>query len=275
MLEDENDSPKETQLTTEEEKKEEEEEKKEEEDDKKEEKEPKEEENKTENFEKTEIPENKSEKIKENEEDIKIEKKTKIDLNENDDKEEISTSKKNDLNEIKKNSEIETNSNKNYINNLFIPDQTYDLLLDDNGNPNLSENSIFVIDNNSELNIKIMNNIKISNELNLVSNCYKEFPNLNFEEELKPYIKIEKKNIDLMNEEEIELPLNKVNDYIIEPDKVNIMIYFRVQFIKSGIYTFYLLYREKDTRKYKLTFPFKILVNPIFYLGKDEKKMKK
>ena len=42
-----------------------------------------------------------------------------------------------------------------------------------------------------------MNNIKISNELNLVSNCYKEFPSLNFEEELKPFIKVEKKNIDI------------------------------------------------------------------------------
>ena len=230
MLEDENDSPKETQLTTEEEKKEEE---------------PKEEETKIENIEKTEIPENLSDKKKENEEDIKNEKKTKIDLNENDDKEEISTSKKNDLNEIKKISEIETDSNKNYINNSFIPEQTYDLLLDDNGNPNLNENSIFVIDNNSELNIKIMNNIKISNELNLISNCYKEFPNLNFEEELKQYVKIEKKNIDITNEEETELPLNKINDYIIEPDKINIMIYFRVQFIKSGIYTFYYYIEKK------------------------------
>ena len=218
MLEDENDSPKETQLTTEEEKKEEE----------IKEEEIKIEDNKIENIEKTKIEENISEKIKENKEDIKIEKKTKIELNENDDKEEISTSKKNDLNEIKKISEID--SNKNYVNNLFIPDQTYDLLLDDNGNPNLNENSIFVIDNNSELNIKIMNNIKISNELNLISNCYKEFPNLNFEDELKQYIKIEKKNIDIINEDENELPLNKINDYIIEPDKINIMIYFKVQY---------------------------------------------
>ena len=38
-----------------------------------------------------------------------------------------------------------------------------------------------------------MNNIKISNELNLISNYRKEFPNFHFKEELKQYVKIEKK----------------------------------------------------------------------------------
>ena len=44
-----------------------------------------------------------------------------------------------------------------------------------------------------------MNKINISNELNLVSNYYKEFPSLHFEEELKPFIKVERKNIDITN----------------------------------------------------------------------------
>ena len=220
---------------------------------------------KTEEFNKEDIKDIKNEK-----EEIKKDNKKEIEI----EKEEISTSKKPEKNSSQLINEIPpSNSNNLYLNNDFIPEQEYDILLDDNGNPNLNENSIFVIDNNSELNIKIMNNIKISNELNLVSNCYKEFPSLNFEEELKPFIKVEKKNIDITNsiDDEIELPLKKINDYRIEPEKVNIMIYFRIQFLKSGIYTFYLLYREKDTRKLKLTNPFKILVNPVINLGINEK----
>ena len=220
---------------------------------------------KTEEFNKEDIKVIKNEK-----EEVKKDKKNEIEI----EKEEISTSKKPEKNSSQLINEIPpSNSNNLYLNNDFVPEQEYDILLDDNGNPNLNENSIFVIDNNSELNIKIMNNIKISNELNLVSNCYKEFPSLNFEEELKPFIKVERKNLDVTNsiDDEIELPLKKINDYRIEPEKVNIMIYFRIQFLKSGIYTFYLLYREKDTRKLKLTNPFKILVNPVIYLGINEK----
>ena len=56
-----------------------------------------------------------------------------------------------------------------------------------------------------------MNKINISNELNLVSNYYKEFPSLHFEEELKPFIKVERKNIDITNsiDDEIVLLLKK------------------------------------------------------------------
>ena len=86
---------------------------------------------KTEEFNKEDIKDIKNEK-----EEIKKDNKKEIEI----EKEEISTSKKPEKNSSQLINEIPpSNSNNLYLNNVFIPEQEYDILLDGNGNPNLNE----------------------------------------------------------------------------------------------------------------------------------------
>ena len=147
----------------------------------------------------------------------------------------------------------------------FVQSNIYDIFLEDNGLPKLKKGEIFIIDNETEVNIKLNNNSKISNEVNLISNYLNEFPNVFFLEELKPYIK----NNSSFNEI-TEVPLEEIEKYKISPSKKSNIINFKVNFNKPGIFSFLLLYRNKENRKYYLTEPFFILVNPIINLGKDE-----
>ena len=147
----------------------------------------------------------------------------------------------------------------------FVQSNIYDIFLEDNGLPKLKKGEIFIIDNETEVNIKLNNNSKISNEVNLISNYLNEFPNVFFLEDLKPYIK----NNSSFNEI-TDVPLEEIEKYKISPSKTLNIINFKINFNKPGIFTFLLLYRNKENRKYYLTEPFFILVNPIINLGKDE-----
>jgi hypothetical protein len=57
----------------------------------------------------------------------------------------------------------------------FVQSNIYDIFLEDNGLPKLKKGEIFIIDNETEVNIKLNNNSKISNEVNLISNYLNEF----------------------------------------------------------------------------------------------------
>ncbi len=155
--------------------------------------------------------------------------------------------------------------NNEYNEEAFVQSNIYDIFLEENGLPKLKKGEIFIIDNETEVNIKLNNNCKISNEVNIISNYLNEFPNVFFLEELKPYII---KNTSLAETKEV--PLEKIEEYKISPIRISNIINFKINFKKPGIFTFLLLYRSKENRKYYLTEPFYILVNPIINLGKDE-----
>ena len=170
--------------------------------------------------------------------------------------------------EEKKENKLEEKINiipEEFNEEAFVQSNIYDIFLEDNGLPKLKKGEIFIIDNETEVNIKLNNNSKISNEVNLISNYLNEFPNVFFLEELKPYIK----NNSSFNEI-TEVPLEEIEKYKISPSKKSNIINFKVNFNKPGIFSFLLLYRNKENRKYYLTEPFFILVNPIINLGKDE-----
>ncbi len=157
--------------------------------------------------------------------------------------------------------------NMNDISDDFIPSQIFDLYLEDNGYPKIKKEEIYSTNVETQINIKIKSNSLLGKEIKLISNSYNEFPNINFINEFKCFIrenpyeqKIENKDIDI----------NKLKAYMIQPFQIENILNFKVNFKKSGIFIFMILYRNKDTRKYQLTKPFYILVNPIIDLGKEE-----
>ena len=162
------------------------------------------------------------------------------------------------------------NINENYDDG-FIPNQTYDILLDDNGFPKIKKGEIYSVDIDTQINFKINNYANVSTEINIISNVYNDFPNVFFMNELNDYIR-ENPTISLLNNNNIkELPLDKIKKYRISPNQISNLINFKINLKRNGIFTFMIFYRAKDNRKYQLAKPFYILVNPIIDLGREEK----
>ncbi len=173
-------------------------------------------------------------------------------------------------NDKKINSESEINTQLNVNENLDdgIKDiQKYDLILDDNGYPKIKKGEVFSVNINTEINIKINNNSNLGNEIQLISDCNNEFPSIFFIDEIKSFINENKQNDDSNDK---EIPIDKFENNKILPNKIENFITFKINLLKPGVTSFLLLYKNKD-KKYSLTKPFFILVNPIINLGKEEK----
>ena len=167
------------------------------------------------------------------------------------------------------NNDIPQLINSEYNEDAFVQSNIYDIFLNENGSPlRINKGEIFCVDNETEINIKVNNNSKISNEINLISNCFNEFPNVFFIDELDSFII---KNTSYVNLSEVkEVPLEKIEQYKILPNTKMNVVNFKINFKKPGIFTFLILYKSKETNKFQLTEPFFILVNPIIDLGKDD-----
>ena len=168
------------------------------------------------------------------------------------------------------NDEINTQLNINEnINDNNFSSQLYNIILDDNGYPNIKKGEIYCVDVNTEITIKVNSNSKLNNEINIISNCNNDFPNLNFIDELKLYIN---DNLKKENLSEKEIPFDKIEKNKISPNNIkDNFINFKINLKKPGTFIFMILYNSKELNKYKLLNPFYILVNPIIDLGKDEK----
>ena len=166
------------------------------------------------------------------------------------------------------NNDIPQIINNEFNEDAFVQSNIYDIFLNENGLPRINKGEIFSVDNETEINIKVNNNPRISNEINLISNCFNQFPNVFFIDELESFII---KNTPHENLGEIkEVPLDKIEQYKISPNKIMNVINFKINFKKPGIFAFLILYKSKETNKFQLTEPFYILVNPIIDLGKDD-----
>ena len=87
------------------------------------------------------------------------------------------------------NNDIPQLINSEYNEDAFVQSNIYDIFLNENGSPlRINKGEIFCVDNETEINIKVNNNSKISNEINLISNCFNEFPNVFFIDELDSFI---------------------------------------------------------------------------------------
>ena len=180
----------------------------------------------------------------------------------------MTDTKENDDKKIISESEINTQLNVNEnVDDGIKNVQKYDLILDDNGYPKIKKGEVFSVDINTEINIKINKNSNLGNDIELISDCNNEFPNLFFMDEIKSFINENKQD---NNSNDKEIPLDKFEDNKIPPNKIDNFISFKINLLKPGITSFLLLYKNKE-KKYYLTKPFFILVNPIIDLGKEEK----
>ena len=180
----------------------------------------------------------------------------------------MTDTKENDDKKIISESEINTQLNVNEnVDDGIKNVQKYDLILDDNGYPKIKKGEVFSVDINTEINIKINKNSNLGNDIELISDCNNEFPNLFFMDEIKSFINENKQD---NNSNDKEIPLDKFENNKIPPNKIDNFISFKINLLKPGITSFLLLYKNKE-KKYYLTKPFFILVNPIIDLGKEEK----
>ena len=148
------------------------------------------------------------------------------------------------------NNDIPQLINSEYNEDAFVQSNIYDIFLNENGSPlRINKGEIFCVDNETEINIKVNNNSKISNEINLISNCFNEFPNVFFIDELDSFII---KNTSYVNLSEVkEVPLEKIEQYKILPNTKMNVINFKINFKKPGIFTFLILYKSKETNKFQ------------------------
>ena len=166
---------------------------------------------------------------------------------------------------LKKEDEEEENKNKVYLLNI-----------EENGLPKIQKNEIYSMNINSELNLKLFNGIKISNEISLITNSLNEFPSPFFLDELLETQKNVKKEEDINSIEDEEdeknnndeFPLDKIMEYQIKPNEINTEIIFKINLNRAGLISFVFLYKDEATNSFLLTKPFNILVNPLIELNK-------
>ena len=96
---------------------------------------------------------------------------------------EIEREEKEIITEEKINNDIPQIINNEYNEDAFVQSNIYDIFLNENGLPRINKGEIFSVDNETEINIKVNNNSRISNEINLISNCFNQFPNVFFIDE--------------------------------------------------------------------------------------------
>ena len=151
--------------------------------------------------------------------------------------------------------------------------EIYILELENEGLPNLKNNEILICNINSLINISIPKGKEISNEVSLITNCEKDFPdpfylNKMIEENNKNNDKDLYKNnilnINLYNASENNQIKKTLKPYQIYPNKIDSKIYFRIKCKRAGNISFTLMYKDStQNNKIKFTKPFYILVNPI------------
>ena len=181
----------------------------------------------------------------------------------------------NDSNDLK----IEATENSNIKEEIGVEPENESekillLELDDNGLPILKENEILICNVNSVINISVPRGKEISNEIALISNCEKDFPDPFY---LNEIIEENKKNNLKDKYDKINLKLNlnssydnnqikikkELKPYQIYPNKINSKIYFRITCKKTGNISFLIMYKDStQNNKIKFTKPFYILVNP-------------
>ena len=154
----------------------------------------------------------------------------------------------------------ESNSESNDINDENYK-EIYLLELNENGLPiNSYKNKIFTCNKNSLIIISLFNGIAISNNISLITNGEKIFPDPFFIDKLMKESQTSKYD----NEYFYKL----TNNYRKFPYKINTSIYFKIKTKNSGNISIFFMYNDIGN-KIKFTEPFYILINPIIEIDKN------